>query len=66
MAIYYILLSIHILGATIWAGGHLVLTVSVMPEALKKARFNSSRLWATKNTLLGLNFHSSILKFFYF
>ena len=25
MASYYIVLSLHILGATIWAGGHLVL-----------------------------------------
>ena len=36
MATYYIILSIHIIGATIWAGGHLVLALSILPDALKK------------------------------
>ena len=29
MASYYIVLSLHILGATVWAGGHLVLAVTI-------------------------------------
>jgi len=38
MASYYIALSLHILGATIWAGGHLVLAVAVLPDALRQQR----------------------------
>jgi putative copper export protein len=38
MASYYIVLSLHILGATIWAGGHLVLAVAILPEALRQRR----------------------------
>ena len=38
MASYYIVLSLHILGATIWAGGHLVLAVTILPEALRQRR----------------------------
>jgi putative copper export protein len=38
MASYYIVLSLHILGATIWAGGHLVLAVAIVPEALRQRR----------------------------
>ena len=38
MASYYIFLSLHILGATIWAGGHLVLAVAILPEALRQRR----------------------------
>jgi putative copper export protein len=38
MASYYIFLSLHILGATIWAGGHLVLAVTILPEALRQRR----------------------------
>ena len=36
MAVYYIVLCLHILGATIWAGGHLVLALSILPSALKE------------------------------
>lgn len=38
MATYYIVLSLHILGATIWAGGHLILAVTILPEALRERR----------------------------
>ena len=38
MASYYIFLSLHILGATIWAGGHLVLAVTILPDALRRQR----------------------------
>jgi putative copper export protein len=36
VAVYYIVLCLHILGATIWAGGHLVLALSILPSALKE------------------------------
>ncbi len=31
-----IMLTLHVLGATIWAGGHLVLSLSVLPRALRR------------------------------
>ena len=38
MASYYIALALHILGATIWAGGHLVLATTILPRALRERR----------------------------
>ena len=38
MASYYIALSLHILGATIWAGGHLILATTILPRALREHR----------------------------
>jgi len=38
MASYYTFLSLHILGATIWAGGHLVLALTILPNAIKQQR----------------------------
>ncbi|MCC6806559.1 MAG: CopD family protein [Deltaproteobacteria bacterium] len=31
-----ILLSLHVLGATVWTGGHIVLALAVLPRALRK------------------------------
>jgi putative copper export protein len=33
--LFKILVILHSLGATVWAGGHLVLAVTVLPQALK-------------------------------
>lgn len=30
------LILIHVLGATVWAGGHLILSLTVLPKALKQ------------------------------
>lgn len=38
MAGYYLALSLHILGASVWAGGHLVLAVAILPSALHAQR----------------------------
>lgn len=38
MAGYYTFLSLHILGAAIWAGGHLVLALTILPDALRHQR----------------------------
>lgn len=35
---YYILLTLHVLGATLWTGGHLVLATTVLPRALRQKR----------------------------
>ena len=34
--LFQILVILHILGATVWVGGHLVLAVTILPQALKK------------------------------
>ncbi|MEO8892394.1 MAG: copper resistance protein CopD [Coleofasciculaceae cyanobacterium] len=33
--LFKILVILHTLGATVWAGGHLVLAVTILPQALK-------------------------------
>jgi putative copper export protein len=38
MASYYTFLSLHVLGATVWAGGHLVLALTILPAALRQRR----------------------------
>lgn len=35
MSLFPILLLVHVLGATVWTGGHLVLCLSVLPAALR-------------------------------
>lgn len=34
ITLYYFLLSLHLLGATLWTGGHFVLATTVLPRAL--------------------------------
>lgn len=33
---HHLLLILHLIGATVWTGGHLVLTFGILPEVLKK------------------------------
>jgi putative copper export protein len=35
---YYVALSLHVLGATVWAGGHLTLALTILPAALAQGR----------------------------
>ena len=35
MEVYRILVVLHLLGATVWVGGHLVLALSVLPRAMR-------------------------------
>lgn len=37
---YAILVFIHIIAASIWAGGHLILAIRILPKALKKNDFS--------------------------
>ena len=32
---YRVFVALHVLGATVWVGGHLVLSLSVLPRALR-------------------------------
>ncbi len=38
MGSYYVALVLHILGATIWVGGHLTLALTILPRALEEQR----------------------------
>jgi putative copper export protein len=38
MADYYIALALHLLGATVWVGGHLTLALTILPRALEQER----------------------------
>ncbi|MFK8282249.1 copper resistance protein CopD [Capnocytophaga cynodegmi] len=40
MALHHIYLIIHLLAATIWVGGHLVLAIGFLPKALKNNDFS--------------------------
>lgn len=40
MALHHILLIMHLIGATIWVGGHLVLAIGFLPKALKHRDFS--------------------------
>ena len=40
MYIHHTLLIIHIIAATIWVGGHLVLAIGFMPKSLKHKDFS--------------------------
>ncbi len=33
---HHLLLVLHLIGATIWVGGHLILAMGILPEVLKK------------------------------
>lgn len=33
---HHLLLVIHLIGASIWVGGHLFLSLRILPEVLKK------------------------------
>jgi putative copper export protein len=35
MTLHWILLSLHLLGASVWTGGHLILAIRYLPQALR-------------------------------
>ncbi len=39
---YATILLLHILGATIWTGGHLVLAVTILPRVLRERSAGTS------------------------
>ena len=38
MGSYYLVLTLHILGAAVWVGGHLTLALTILPRALELER----------------------------
>ncbi|NIR53117.1 copper resistance protein CopD [candidate division KSB1 bacterium] len=51
---YVFLIFFHILGATIWAGGHLILSISILPGALKERNAEVVKHFEAKFEKLGI------------
>ncbi len=51
---YFTLLLLHILGATIWTGGHLILACSILPKALKVGDVEAIRSFEQKFEKIGI------------
>lgn len=51
---FYLLILFHILGATIWVGGHLVLAFGYLPEALKARSVEELQRFETKFERIGI------------
>ena len=51
---YPVLLILHLLGAAIWVGGHLILSIRYLPQALKEQDPNIIRAFEQKYEPLGL------------
>lgn len=54
MAWYRLLLVLHITGAAIWVGGHLVLSLAVLPEALRTRDVGLVRGFETRYERVGI------------
>lgn len=48
------LIVLHVLGACVWVGGHLVLAISVLPKALKKKDPNIVRIFEEHYERVGI------------
>jgi putative copper export protein len=53
--IYYVLLTLHVLSATIWTGGHLILSIRYLPRALKEKNADIVRQFESKYEKLGMH-----------
>lgn len=51
---HHLLLIIHLLSATIWVGGHLVLAIAFLPKALKHKDFSYIESFEKKYELVGI------------
>lgn len=51
---YKYLLLIHVLGATIWTGGHLVLALTVLPKALRTKNVEAIRQFESGYERIGM------------
>lgn len=49
-----LLLLLHVLGATVWTGGHLVLALAVLPRALREQRIDELLLYERRYERIGL------------
>lgn len=54
MALYYSVLCLHLVGACIWVGGHLVLATRILPRALRERKAALIREFEQAYERLGL------------
>lgn len=54
VAYYYALLTLHLLGAAIWTGGHLVLATRVLPRALREKKADIVRAFEEPYESIGM------------
>lgn len=53
-AVYYLVLCLHLVGACLWVGGHLVLAVRILPRALREKKASLIRDFEQGYERLGL------------
>jgi putative copper export protein len=54
MALYRVLLILHITGAAIWVGGHLVLSLAILPGALRNRDVSTVREFERRFERIGI------------
>lgn len=54
MSVYFIALLLHLLGATIWTGGHLVLALGVLPAAWRDQDVDTIRTFENRFERVGI------------
>jgi putative copper export protein len=54
VAYYYVLLTLHLLGAAIWVGGHLVLATRILPRALRERKADIIRAFEEPYESIGM------------
>ena len=50
---YHAVLLLHVLGATVWTGGHLVLALGVLPGALAQGNVQGSECGRAQDAIVG-------------
>lgn len=51
---YAILISLHLLGAAIWTGGHMILALGILPGALRSRNVDAVRQFEEKYERIGI------------
>jgi putative copper export protein len=54
VAYYYVILTLHLVGAAIWTGGHIVLATRVLPRALRERKADIVRAFEEPYESIGM------------
>lgn len=54
VAYYYVILTLHLVGAAIWTGGHIVLASRVLPRALREKKADIVRAFEEPYESIGM------------
>jgi hypothetical protein len=54
VAYYYVILTLHLVGAAIWTGGHIVLATRVLPRALREKKADLVRAFEEPYESIGM------------